>query len=429
MVDRRRSGHATVEEHPKGSGRYRVRARVDGKLATIASGLPEGEAADVADAFASERSDATLRQGLTLTAFGAGFLGRRERAGIRGIDQDRARWKLYVDGDPIGSLPVSTIGRRDIVEWLDRRTGLAHQTRKNALNLLRVGLAEAVDRELLPANPTRDVRVHRAGSATPTDWLDGVLTPDEQQKLIAAVPDHERALVVFALCTGLRQSEQWWLKWEDAGEGSIVVRRSGKRGKAAKNGRPREVFLLPPAVAALATRPRRNEWAFPGARGSRRGHGKAPHFWKKWVRDAGITRRVRWHDLRHTCATALLAGWWGRKWSLDEVCKFMGHSSIQVTERYARKLAETQRLAVAATPGFLFPNGNLVEAKMLNSHETNNGFVNRRSRVQISKAAPQLRGVTGNALGTPGALALALAAEGVFARHAARQVAGEVARG
>lgn len=107
----------------------------------------------------------------------------------------------------------------------------------------------------------------------------------------------------------------------------------------------------------------------------------------------------------------------------------LGHSSIQVTERYARKLAETQRFAVENTPGFLFPIGNLEGAKMLEAKGNQDGFVNRRSRVQISKAAPQLRGVTGNALGTPGALALALAAEGVFARHAARQVAGEVARG
>jgi hypothetical protein len=151
------------------------------------------------------------------------------------------------------------------------------------------------------------------------------------------------------------------------------------------------VFLLPPAIAALASLPRRGEWVFPGRGGERRSHGTPPKQWHAWLRSAGITRRVRWHDLRHTCATSLLAGWWGRKWTLDEVCRFLGHSGIQVTERYARKLAETQRFAVDNTPGFVFPLGNLGAPKMLESKETTDRFVNRRSRVQISKAAPKRR--------------------------------------
>lgn len=77
--------------------------------------------------------------------------------------------------------------------------------------------------------------------------------------------------------------------------------------------------------------------------------------WHKWVEAAGIKRRIRWHDLRHTCATSLLAGWWGgRKWTLDEVCGYLGHSSVKVTERYARKLGETQAKAVSETK---FPVG------------------------------------------------------------------------
>lgn len=60
-----------------------------------------------------------------------------------------------------------------------------------------------------------------------------------------------------------------------------------------------------------------------------------PRQWKKWLRDAGIKRNVRWHDLRHTCASSLVGGWWGRSWSLEEVCQLLGHSKIEVTERYA----------------------------------------------------------------------------------------------
>ena len=55
---------------------------------------------------------------------------------------------------------------------------------------------------------------------------------------------------------------------------------------------------------------------------------------------SGIARNVRWHDLRHTCASSLVSGWWGRQWTLSEVCELLGHGSVTTTERYAH-LADT----------------------------------------------------------------------------------------
>lgn len=403
----RQRGAAGVEEHPAGSGRYRVRARINGTRKVIASGLPKAEAEETANAYQLLRSEADLREGVTLTQFGAGFLDRRERAGIRGIRSDRNRWSLYIDRDPIGGLPVSTLRRRDVLEWLDRRSGLSAQTRKNAINLLRVALQEAVDRELLEQNPARDVRVHRAASASGDDKLSGILSPAEQQALVAAIPERYRSLVVFALCTGLRQAEQWWLMWNDLVlDGSEAVRVVVSRsvgGLAPKAGKPRVVELLPPARAAIASLRRRCQWVFPATRGGRRQQGKPPRHWRRWLLAAGITRRVRWHDLRHTCATSLLAGWWGRKWSLDEVCEFMGHSSVQVTERYARKLRETQRLAVSETPGLAFNTGPALpqkpvansrpqggargEVNLLNAQGNDDAFLNRWSAVRLCPGA------------------------------------------
>lgn len=358
---KRAPGHANVEEHPKGSGRFRVRARVDGKLRTVFPSGTEAEAIEAANAYAQLRDAEVLREGVTLTQFGVGFLNRRERAFNHPIAEDRNRWSLYMDRDPIGALPVATLRRRDILDWLDRRARLGHQTRKNALNLLRVALQEAVDRELLEHNPARDVKVHRSSARKETDDLEGILWPEEQQALLAAVPEAERPAVQFALFSGVRQSSQWWLKAADCHGDSVFVRKH-------KSGRPRTLSLLQPAQEALAASLGLGAlWAFPAPLGGRRAKGKLPGKppnkakkepgdWKRWLKAAGITRRVRWHDLRHTCATSLLAGWWGdRKWTLDEVCDYMGHSSVKVTERYARKLQETQRKAVAETK---FPTGN-----------------------------------------------------------------------
>lgn len=355
-MTRRAPGQANIEEHPKGADRYRVRVRVGGKLKTIASGLTYAQATTTASAYIEVRNTEVLREGVTLSQFGVGALNRRERQGVRGIKQERGRWSKYVDDMPIGQLPVATLGRRDIVDWRDAliERGLADQTIKNALNLLRAVLSDAVDRELLQVNPARDVKVRSSG--TSEEDLSGVLRPNEQMALLRACPERDRPVVLFALLTGLRLSEQWWLRWEDIREDHVLVRRSVD-GKAPKSGKTRRVPLLEPARELLALLPRSSEWVFPGTRGGRRDYGKRPRGWAIALK--GLGRNIRWHDLRHTCGTSLLAGWWGRKWSLEEVRGFLGHSTVQVTERYARILDESVADAAAATR--LFPLSSQAE--------------------------------------------------------------------
>lgn len=37
-----------------------------------------------------------------------------------------------------------------------------------------------------------------------------------------------------------------------------------------------------------------------------------------WKQRARIARHVRFHDLRHTCASQLVMGTWGRGWRIEE---------------------------------------------------------------------------------------------------------------
>lgn len=266
--------------------------------------------------------------------------------------------------------------RRDVRQWLEdlsrKKTAfkypggrkprrLARQTVKNTLNLLRVCLASALDDELIRENAARDVRVARE-LRTDEPWT--YLTPEEQSRLFACgeIPEPDRLLIQFAVGTGLRKGEQWSLELRDlivTGDNPHVVIRFGSPGKPPKNGKTRRAPLFGLGLDAarrwlklLPAYARGNErrLAFPTARGCCR-HKRPYRKWRAHLEHAGITRAVRWHDLRHTCASSLVAGWWGRTWRLEEVRDMLGHSSVKVTERYAHLAHSALVAAARETPG------------------------------------------------------------------------------
>ena len=73
--------------------------------------------------------------------------------------------------------------------------------------------------------------------------------------------------------------------------------------------------------------------------------------WKAWLKAGKLRRRVRPHDLRHTCATLLLSGAWGEPWSYEAVKEMLGHSSVKVTERYAKALGTLAKRAAKGRAG------------------------------------------------------------------------------
>lgn len=359
----------TVEELP--SGRFRARKKDAGGRYKSLPGTFETRqlALDALDGALPKQG-----KGQTLNEFGELYLERRAKSGIRDIRTDRNRWKITVTKDTIGNITLKKLKVSDVRDFRDRlvASGLKSTTVSNVLNLLRVCLEDAVEREDIERNPAREVRPHRSTKVTTVDtWT--VLDPDEQLALLRtmaqACPDEWHA-VAFAMSTGVRPGEQWALRWEDVDLPGrvVVIRQAARWGKVrpTKTGKGRRVPLTTLAVQALEEAQLRRKkgctWVFPSPRTNRLRATDHPRRWKLWVKAAGITRRVRWYDLRHTCATALLAGWWDRRWSLDEVRQMLGHSTVKITERYAHLLDETLLRAGHATgfhadPAALAPHG------------------------------------------------------------------------
>jgi len=169
------------------------------------------------------------------------------------------------------------------------------------------------------------------------------LSEEEETRLRDAIENDDWPMIVVALHTGLRQSEQFHLRWEnvDFANGIITVPRS-------KNGETRRLPMNDTVREILRSRPSRLKSAlvFPSQTGA------TPIDTRNYMhraftpalRRAGIDG-FRWHDLRHTFASRLvMAGV-----DLRTVQELMGHKTIAMTLRYshlspAHQLAAVQRL-------------------------------------------------------------------------------------
>lgn len=116
-----------------------------------------------------------------------------------------------------------------------------------------------------------------------------------------------RAMIQFAAWTGLRQGELFGLQWPDVLDGEVRVRQARKLDGTLgppKNGHGRTVPILPPA-RVLDDLPRRPDpFVFHSPQGRPLLKGTHAWSWQKVRASAGVS--VRWHDLRHFCATQLL---------------------------------------------------------------------------------------------------------------------------
>lgn len=345
-MTRRPKGSGTIERTR--DGRWRARFPLPDERVEVGVFSECSAAAEALDAYVVELGEHAPQEGTTLAAWWPTVEKRRGHHASIGTDRDR--WNAYLEPWECARWALRAIGRRQVRAWLDdlRSRGLAVQTRRNALNLLRAILAEALEDELVELNPCDGVKVKGEGRTDePSTWL----TAPEAARFLAAITDPiDRTMVAFAIGTGLRQGEQRSLRWPDVHEDHVVVR-YGKPGKSTKSGKVRRVPLLPQVQELIAgwrkvCPPSVTEKVFPSARGVTRcaGHMIEAETWRAYGTAAKVDRPFRWHDLRHTCATLLLTGELdGRAWTLEEVKDMLGHASITTTERYARSLGAAMR--------------------------------------------------------------------------------------
>lgn len=199
------------------------------------------------------------------------------------------------------------------------------------------------------------------------------LTPEQAKLLIeTSAEDRHRALWITALGTGLRLGELLGLRWEDvdldAGRMRVRYSLASVDGELVlqepKTDRSRRTLVLPEVVTSALRAHRTRQKAdrlLAGSRWTDSGHvfatmlGK-PHHAATITRcfqdalDRAELPDVRFHDLRHSAATFLLA----QGMTLEDVKNQLGHSTIVLTSNtYGHVLEQRKRQVAAAMDAVL----------------------------------------------------------------------------
>jgi integrase len=231
--------------------------------------------------------------------------------------------------------------------------------------VLRCALEKAVELRLIARNP--------AASARPPKLRQEEITPlnvEQAQVLLeGAKVDRFECLYVLSLTCGLRMGESLGLKWPDIdlGAGTLRVHRQVQRVREGgglvfsepKNASRRTIDLSQRALEALRSHRKRqieqqlgagakwqdNDLVFTTTIGTAvDAQNVVNRHFKPMLRRAGLPD-IRWHDLRHTCATLLLSRGTHPKY----VQQLLGHASIQLTlDRYSHWMPSMGKLTASA---------------------------------------------------------------------------------
>jgi integrase len=263
---------------------------------------------------------------------------------LRYIEEDRLRKPSTVKGyrwmvnaqilPAFGTRRLVDVTTAEIERWVMSMSGRPSSRRK-ALVLLRGIFGRARKAFGLAHNPVADVEkppVRQSGDIE-------VFSPKEVWALVRAAGDEQDAAIyLMAAFTGMRRGELLALRWRDVDfeRSSVRVRASYYAGALTtpKSGKVRTVPLAPNAADALRGLQAQREpldeddLVFVGPRGAYVDGSALRRRYKQALDRAGL-RRLRFHDLRHTFGTRMIA-----KADIRRVQEWMGHADVQTTMKY-----------------------------------------------------------------------------------------------
>jgi integrase len=352
MMGRRGNGEGTITRRKDGrwEARYYV-PTVNGTKRKAIYGKTQAEVRDKLTKARSDRIDGIVYDDENMT------VGEYLDSWLKGSVYGSVRQSTY-DRDTnlvnnhikliLGGLKLKKLTSAHVQSFYRDRldTGLSASTVHKMHDILRRGLAQAVRWHLVPRNVADTAKPPRPASKEMH-----ALSANETRKLLeAAGGDRLEALYILAIHTGMRQGEMLALRWQDVDLENAVVSvrrtltRSGGKvafGEPKTNKSRRSIRLTSQAVEALRSHLDRQlrEMEILGDRYQDQGlvfttdtggpinpSNLRQRSFAPLLERAGLPH-MRFHDLRHTCATLLLSRGVHPKF----VQELLGHATIAIT--------------------------------------------------------------------------------------------------
>ncbi|MGS2724824.1 phage integrase [Porticoccus sp. GXU_MW_L64] len=352
-------------------GRYgqitldKARELARSKMGLVASGV------DVQEEKKRLKRQALLERSSTLKGFITShyetYLLTERKTGEQLLASLKANFGRYFDKQLL-DLDVGLIAK-----WRTARlkSGISHASVNRDISTLKAALNRAVEWGIIEANPISDLKPIKLDKAGRIRFLndqeesrlrqalrerDNTKRKEREQankwrkqrnySLLSEISstdysDHLTPMVLLAINTGMRRGELFHLSWGDVDlERKIVTVEGGN----AKTGQTRHIPLNKEANAVLTKWSKQGDASslvFP----SPITKGPMDNIKKSWhglIRGAEIDN-FRFHDCRHHFASQLVM----KGVDLNTVRELLGHTSIEMTLRYAHLAEEHKTAAVA----------------------------------------------------------------------------------
>ncbi len=270
----------------------------------------------------------------------------QEKRGKKGISQIKIVTKLLKDyaGERFTMDRIDLSFCQGYIDYMltsYRPNGkrIAASTRNTYYQIFNGALNAAVRAKHLLRNPFNEME--KSEKPKMPESVRSYMTIEEVRALIATPIHNEKVknAYLFSCFCGLRISDIIGLKWKD------VFMDNGQYRLAVAMQKTKEPIYLPLSNEALKWMPKRgdksaDEYVF-----------KLPssinQILKPWAEAAGITKQFSFHTARHTFATMMLT----LGADLYTVSKLLGHTSVRMTQVYAKIINKKKDDAVNLTNG------------------------------------------------------------------------------
>jgi integrase len=231
----------------------------------------------------------------------------------------------------LGSRKINALGVGDIAGFITqmKRDGFKAWTIRGCLTPMSGMFRYAVRQGWMSKNPILDLERNERPKSDQATMR--ILSTDEIQQLLASSTDTYRLLFTTAVFTGLRIGELLRLRWEDVDllNHRIIVKESKTTAGL------REVSLPDFLVRMLAGAAYTDGEVFKTREGQPMKHRRVNRALEETLKRGGIPH-VRFHDLRHTFASLLIA----QREPITYIAEQMGHTKASTTLDIYGKLFE-----------------------------------------------------------------------------------------